>query len=60
MADDDTLTRAKGTLEEAAGWATGDRRVEAKGKVEKETGHDADEGEVEAVEDEVRRSHGDT
>ena len=59
MGDDD-VTRAKGKVEEAVGWAAGDRRVEAKGKVEEETGHEPDEDTVEQVEDEVKAEHGDT
>ena len=58
--DDDTVTRAKGRVEEAVGWAAGDRRVEAKGKVEEETGREPDEVALEEAEDEVRAEHGDT
>ncbi|MGI8686053.1 MAG: CsbD family protein [Acidimicrobiales bacterium] len=57
--DDDTLTRAKGKVTEATGWATGDREVEAKGKVEAETGDEPDDETVDEVEDEVREEHGD-
>lgn len=59
MADDDAITKAKGTIEEKAGWAAGDRRVEAKGAVEKETGETPDEDRLAEAEDEVRRDHGD-
>ena len=59
MPDDDKLTRAKGKVEEAAGWAAGDRRVEAKGKVEAEDGHQPAGEELEEAEDEVREEHGD-
>lgn len=59
MADDDTITRAKGKATEAAGWATGDREAEAKGKVEAETGDEPDDETTEEVEDEVREEHGD-
>ena len=59
MADDDTVTKAKGKIEEAAGWAAGDREVEAKGKIEAETGDVPDEETVDEVEDEVREEHGD-
>ena len=59
-ADDDDATRVKGKVEEAVGWAAGDRRVEAKGKVEEETGQPADENAVEEAEDDVRAQHGDT
>ena len=58
MGDDD-VTRVKGKVEEAVGWATGDRRTEAKGKVEEETGDSPDDGTLEDVEDEVREDHGD-
>ena len=58
--DDDGATRAKGKVEEAVGWAAGDRRVEAKGKVEDETGETPDEATLEKAEDEVRAEHGDT
>ena len=57
--DDDSVTRVKGKVEEAVGWAAGDRRVEAKGKVEEETGDAPDEQELESAEDEVREDHGD-
>ena len=59
MADDESVTTVKGKVEEAVGWATGDREVEAKGKVEAETGDEPDEETVEEVEDEVREEHGD-
>ena len=59
MGDDD-VTRVKGKVEEAVGWATGDRRVEAKGKAEEETGETPDDATLEDVEDEVREAHGDT
>jgi uncharacterized protein YjbJ (UPF0337 family) len=59
MADDESVTTVKGKVEEAVGWATGDREVEAKGKVEAETGDEPDEETVEEVEDDVREEHGD-
>jgi uncharacterized protein YjbJ (UPF0337 family) len=59
MADDDSVTSVKGKVEEAVGWATGDREVEAKGKVEAETGDEPDEETVDEVEDDVREEHGD-
>ena len=55
----DDATRVKGKIEEAVGWATGDREAEAKGRVEEETGSPADDDQVEQVEDEVRKDHGD-
>ena len=55
----DEVTRVKGKVEEALGWATGDREAEAKGRVEEETGDTARPGEVEQAEDEVREDHGD-
>jgi uncharacterized protein YjbJ (UPF0337 family) len=58
--DDNGATEVKGKVEEAVGWATGDRRVEAKGKVEEETGDTPDEETLEQAEDEVRADHGDT
>lgn len=58
--NDDEVTRVKGKVEEAVGWAAGDRRVEAKGKVEEETGDTPDEATLEQAEDEVRAQHGDT
>ena len=67
--DDDTepgpIKRALGKAEEALGWATADRRVEAKGKLDQleEPDPDADDDEAEAVLDEadlhVRADHGD-
>lgn len=56
----DDVTRVKGKVEEALGWATGDREAEAKGRVEQETGHTPSGPEVEQEEDEVREDHGDT
>jgi len=58
MAGDD-VTRVKGKVEEAVGWATGDREAEARGRVEEETGRPADDAEVDRAEEEVRRDHGD-
>lgn len=58
MGDDD-VTRLKGKVEEAVGWATGDRRTEAKGKVEDQTGDSPDDATLEDVEDGVREDHGD-
>ena len=57
---DDAATRVKGKVEEAVGWAAGDREVEAKGKVEEETGHRPDPETLEEAEDEVKAEHGDT
>lgn len=55
----DDATRVKGKIEEAVGWATGDRKAEAKGRVEAETGRAPSEDEVDQQEDEVRKDHGD-
>jgi uncharacterized protein YjbJ (UPF0337 family) len=55
----DDATRVKGKVEEALGWATGDREAEAKGRVEEETGHQPSDDEVDQAEDEVRQDHGD-
>ena len=52
-------TRIKGRVKEAAGWATGDRHVEAEGLVEAETGHEPDRDELRAAEHAVRVAHGD-
>ncbi|MFP5378040.1 MAG: hypothetical protein ACLGIO_14820 [Acidimicrobiia bacterium] len=49
----------KGKVEEAVGWATGDREVEARGRVEEATGRPAGDDEVEQAEEEVREDHGD-
>ena len=59
-----TLEQAKGKVTEKLGWATGDRRVEAKGKLEQlGTSDDADDEEAEQVLDEadlhVRADHRD-
>lgn len=70
MSDDDdtkpgTIKQAAGKVTEALGWATADRRVEAKGKLDQleEPDADADPAEQEAVLDEadlhVRADHGD-
>ncbi len=72
MAHDDdtepsTIKQAAGKIEEALGWATADRRVEAKGKLDQledaDADADADEAEAEAVLDEAdlhtRADHGD-
>ena len=53
------LTRAKGRVKEAVGWATGDRRVEAEGLVEAEHGHHPDDAELSEAEHDVRAAHGD-
>lgn len=55
----DDATRVKGKIEEAVGWATGDREAEAKGRVEAESGSAPSEDEVDQQEDEVRKDHGD-
>jgi uncharacterized protein YjbJ (UPF0337 family) len=52
-------TRIKGRVKEATGWATGDRRVEAEGLVEAETGHEPDQDELRRAEHAVRVAHGD-
>ena len=50
---------AKGKVKEAVGWATGDRRVEAEGRVEAAEGDPDDEQQVEAAEKQVRIDEGD-
>ena len=52
-------TKAKGKLKEALGNVTGDRRVEAVGRVEATKGHEPDDREEREAEQEVRRDHGD-
>lgn len=60
-----TIKQALGKVEEKLGWATADRRVEAKGKIAQleEPDPDADPAEEEQVLDEadlhVRSDHGD-
>ena len=59
-----TLEQAKGKVTEKLGWATGDRRMEAKGKLEQlRTSDDAEDEEAERVLDEadlhVRADHRD-
>ena len=51
-------SRGKAKLKETVGWATGDRRVQAEGRVEADDG-DADEARVKDAEREVRRDEGD-
>jgi uncharacterized protein YjbJ (UPF0337 family) len=46
-------------LKETLGWATGDRRVQAEGRVEAAGDDPTDEGNVDDAEDEVRRDEGD-
>jgi len=53
------MAKATGKVKEVVGWATGDRRVEAEGVVEAQTGHAPDEGEADEAEHEVRVAHGD-
>jgi len=53
------VTRTKGRVKEAVGWATGDRRVEAQGLVEAEQGHHPDDAELSEAEHDVRAAHGD-
>ena len=48
-----------GTLNRLIGWLTGDRRAEAAGKVQEETGRKPDKAEADRAEDEVRAEHGD-
>ncbi len=53
------MAKAKGRVKQVVGWVTGDRRVEAEGLVEAETGHPPDPEEAEEAELEVRVAHGD-
>lgn len=54
------MAETKGKLKEKVGWATGDRRVEAEGRVEATDGDVADEEQVAEAERDVRRDEGDT
>ena len=51
--------RTKGKATKPVADAAGDRRSEAKAKLEAETGHKPDESTLEAFEHEIRRKHGD-
>jgi len=53
------MAKKTGTLNRLIGWVTGDRRAEAKGKVQEDTGHKPDEREADEAETEVRAEHGD-
>ncbi|MDP9074052.1 MAG: hypothetical protein M3N98_07745 [Actinomycetota bacterium] len=62
------MSEEKAKVKEAVGFATGDRRVEAEGRAQREaesspepssTGKEPTEGEVDEVEDDVRADHGD-
>lgn len=53
------MAKKTGTLNRLIGWATGDRRAEAEGKAQEETGRKPDEDELAAKEHEVRAEHGD-
>lgn len=57
--EDRRTTRVKGRVKEVTGWATGDRRTEAEGLVEAETGHEPDQNELRKAEHAVRVAHGD-
>lgn len=57
--DEQRATKTKGRLKEALGYVTGDRHVEAVGRVEASTGHEPDEREEHEAVQEVRRDHGD-
>ena len=59
MDDDDKTTKKVGTVKRVLGFATGDRGVEAEGKVEERTGHEPDAAERKREEDRVRAEHGD-
>jgi uncharacterized protein YjbJ (UPF0337 family) len=53
------MAESKGKVKETLGWATGDRRVQAEGRVEAEDGDTGDETKVKDAEREVRRDEGD-
>jgi hypothetical protein len=54
-----TLTRLKGRVVEPVSDAAGDRRSEAKARLEAKSGDVPDEHDVKRVERKVRRRHGD-
>jgi uncharacterized protein YjbJ (UPF0337 family) len=54
------MGETKGSARRIVGWATGDRKVEAEGKVEQEAGEKPDDEDiVEDVKEDVKREHGD-
>lgn len=55
---DDDEQSTVGKVKEAVGWATGDRTVEAEGRVD--ASEDEEPGAVQEATEEVRREHGDT
>jgi uncharacterized protein YjbJ (UPF0337 family) len=54
------MADAKGKIKETVGWVTGDREVQAKGRVESAGGDSSNDAEVEQAEQDVRRDEGDT
>ena len=57
--DERRATKVKGKLKETLGYVTGDRHVEAVGRVEASTGHEPDQREEHEAEQHVRSDHGD-
>ena len=55
----DRAFRWEGRVKAIVGWLTGDRRVEAEGIVEAETGHHPTSEEVRTARHDVRAGHGD-
>ena len=55
----DKLTRLKGKVLKNVSVATGDRKGEAKGKVEQESGHEPDRDELDEATKQVKKSHHD-
>ena len=53
------MAELKGKLKQTVGWATGDRRVEAEGRVESAGDDATDDATVDQAEEEVRRDEGD-
>lgn len=54
------MGETKGAAREAVGWVTGDRQVEAEGRLERERGEvPDDERTVADAESQVKREHGD-
>jgi uncharacterized protein YjbJ (UPF0337 family) len=54
------MGETKGSAKKGVGWLTGDRQVEAEGRVEEQTGEPPnDDAVVEDVKEQVKAAHGD-
>ena len=54
------MADTKASAKKGVGWLTGDRRVEAEGRVQEETGEaPADDQQVEEQKEQVKAEHGD-